>query len=279
MHQKNRLHQQTHSTPTSLPMSRFTSVDDAYDNTIVTVDSPITRDEAKGLCAAATSKNKNSIRFRVVSGGFASIDALRAIGAKIYHSSEAEEEIGGGYVMLDLWLKATPSIIPCPPSAALGGAYSVRDSRGRRLLVKEKYGPYKGKWKYATGTAHKAENAIACGLREVEEEVGLKCRYLHSYAFQSIRTRWSLGEATTICHHVALQVEDDDAEPHIQEDEIKACRWFTEGELENEITKDPKQSLIHERAMKWVTADLNHGKPEARKEQISPDGNMIFIAF
>ena len=81
-------------------------------------------------------------------------------------------------------------IIPDPPGTALGGAYSVHDSRGRRLFVKEKLGAFVGKWKYIRGTAQNPENTTTSGFREIEEEVGLKCRYLHSYAFQSILMPW-----------------------------------------------------------------------------------------
>ena len=53
------------------------------------------------------------------------------------------------------------------------------NGHGQILLVKRKNDPFKGLWSLPAGYVKYGENPIDAGLRELEEETGLKAKYDH----------------------------------------------------------------------------------------------------
>ena len=103
----------------------------------------------------------------------------------------------------------------------------VRDRRGRLLLVRRGGPPFRGKWALPGGFCEVGEKTEECGVREVEEETGVKVRIEGLLGVYSDPKRDPRGHTVSVLYRArpirgAARGGDDAAE----------ARWFTRREVE-----------------------------------------------
>ena len=89
--------------------------------------------------------------------------------------------------------------------------------RDKVLLIQRARAPYFGLWSLPGGRLEPGEDAEACAIREVEEEVGLRC-----YALRPIRLMYLGGEGRFVLQVFTTEAFEGDI---VASNEITEYRW------------------------------------------------------
>lgn len=85
------------------------------------------------------------------------------------------------------------------------GAYGIRISEGKILLIKKANGPYSGKLDLPGGTIEFCERSEEALKRELLEEVGIEVLNYELFDADSVSFQWNFKEDTLIkVHHTGI---------------------------------------------------------------------------
>ena len=127
-----------------------------------------------------------------------------------------------------------------------GGVVWRSRKRGRRVDVLLVHRPDRDDWSLPKGRRHPGESALACALREVREETGLRCRA--GDQLPTLRFRDRFDRRRTV-RYWAMAPGVGAFEPT---DEIDAVRWVRLERLDVHLT-NPRELLVVE-GLRLVTA-------------------------
>ena len=124
---------------------------------------------------------------------------------------------------LQLLKKLRPCNVPSGASHAVGAGAVVLSPDGGVLMVKEARGPARGVWKLPTGRLEPGESLQAGIEREVQEETGVKGKFLGLLSVRdAFPTLYGLNELFLVG---VLRSEAKDLRPC--PDELEDAKWFS----------------------------------------------------
>ncbi|AEC05837.1 unnamed protein product [Arabidopsis thaliana] len=153
----------------------------------------------------------------------------------VCHHAERE------YTMLTSWIADVPSTLPANASHRIGvGAFVLNKKTKEVLVVQEIDGHFKGTgvWKLPTGVVKEGENIWEGALREVEEETGIKTKFVEVLAFRESHQAF-LEIKTDI--FFLCELEPTTFEIKKQDSEILAAKWMPIEEYVNQPWNQKKE--------------------------------------
>jgi 8-oxo-dGTP diphosphatase len=102
--------------------------------------------------------------------------------------------------------------------------------RDKVLLIQRARAPYFGMWTLPGGRLEPGEDAEACAMREIHEEVGLRC-----FALRPIRLMYLGGEGKFVLQVFATEAFEGEI---VVSDEVTDHRWVRLGDIGRMNTTD-----------------------------------------
>jgi 8-oxo-dGTP pyrophosphatase MutT (NUDIX family)/phosphohistidine phosphatase SixA len=150
---------------------------------------------------------------------------------------------------------------PSPDDVRAAGAVVLR--RGHVLLV---HRPAYDDWSFPKGKLDRGESAVAAGVREVEEETGLRVRLGVPLARQSYP---SGGRTKVVDYWVARVTGDPDVSGYLVNAEIDEVAWVPVDEARTQLTYSRDEQTLKEALASGkktrALVVLRHGQARARK--------------
>lgn len=112
--------------------------------------------------------------------------------------------------MLSKWLDAaSPNKLPGYATHYIGCGGAVVNAKNEVLLVKEKFNNPENRWSFPGGRADHFESVEEAAVREVYEELGIRCKVIDLLAMRESKT--SIFGKGDIYFSFLLRPIDDDA--------------------------------------------------------------------
>lgn len=130
----------------------------------------------------------------------------------------------------------------------------VTNSRGDILLAQRQLGKrhHPGMWGPAVaGTVDEGESYDDNIIKEAEEEIGILD--IKPQKGKKVRVTPATGDHNHFTQWYELTLDKPAADFVIQEEEVRAVKWFTRNELEKELREHPEKYL---KGLVWALANL-----------------------
>ncbi|XP_010466999.1 PREDICTED: nudix hydrolase 6 [Camelina sativa] len=213
-------------------------IPDNYGGVKVDLTEPMTVEDFVPKLSASLvawrSQGKKGIWMKLADGLDNLIAPAKAEGFVCHH---AERE----YTMLTSWISELPNTLPANASRRIGvGAFVLNKNTREVLVVQEIDGHFKGTgvWKLPTGVINEGENIWEGALREVEEETGIKTKFVEVLAFRESHQAF-LERKTDL--FFLCELEPITFEIKIQDSEILAAKWMPIEEYVNQPWNQKKE--------------------------------------
>ncbi|KAL1191854.1 Nudix hydrolase 6 [Cardamine amara subsp. amara] len=213
-------------------------IEDNYGGVKVNLTEPMTVESFASKLRASLQewkkKGKKGIWIKLANGLEDLIAPAKAEGFE-YHHAERD------FLMLVSWISDLPSTIPANASHRIGiGAFVLNKKTREVLVVQEIDGHFKGTgvWKLPTGVIQEGENIWEGVLREVEEETGIKTKFVEALALRESHKSFleTKSDIFFLC-----ELEPITFEIKKQESEILAAKWMPIEEYVNQPWNQTKE--------------------------------------
>lgn len=139
--------------------------------------------------------------------------------------------------MLSKWLDAnSPNKLPGYATHYIGCGGAVVNSKNEVLLVKEKFNNPQNRWSFPGGRADHNETVEEAAVREIYEELGLRCRVVDLLVMRESKT--SIFGKADIYFSFLLRPLDESALVRRCEIELQDHKWVPLAEVDSFLKED-----------------------------------------